>query len=173
MAAERTAIAQRQPAADLPVFSERLSTVIDGIIKGEAPNAGRFCGFCYTPIAAERTRCLHCDQPVDRHTPVERIPREIIDMFRRMRRRESLVVNSFAYAGLLLGVLIFVAVFYAVFTLGGSVWWYVFDIVLLFVLARALAGLLGGFVGDELGFRYSRRKLAEEWQTFEAGREGS
>lgn len=159
-----------QVSVELPVFSERLTTVLDTIFKGEAPNAGRFCGYCYTPVDQQRTHCPHCERAVAEHAPVEHVPREVLAMFRNLRRRESMVVNSFAYLGLLLGVLTFIAVFYVLFMLNVSVWWYVFDIALLFVLARGLAGLLGGFVGDELGFRYARRKLAEEWAAYEEER---
>ena len=156
--------------AEVPVFSERLTNVLGAILKGEAPNSGRFCGHCYTPLGPERTRCPHCDRTVDERPPVEQVPREVLAMFRQLRRRESLVVNSFAYLGLLLGVLIFIGVFYLLFVLGANVWWYVFDIVLLFVAARGLAGLLGGIVGDELGFRYARRKLSEDWAVYERER---
>lgn len=158
-------------AHEVPVFSERLTNVLDAIFKGEAPNVGRFCGHCYTPLAPERTRCPHCGRAVDDRAPVEQVPREVLAMFKQLRRRESLVVNSFAYLGLLLGVAIFIGVFYVLFYTGASVWWYVFDIVLLFVGARGLAGLLGGFVGDELGFRYARRKLSEDWAAYEVERE--
>jgi hypothetical protein len=157
-------------ALETPVFSDRLTNVLETVLQGEAPNAGRFCGYCYTPLDAQRSACPHCGRAVSERPPVEKIPVEVYEMFQRMRRRESLVVNSFAYLGLLLGVFIFIGIFYIVFTNGGNIWWYVVDIVLLFVLARALAGLLGGFVGDELGFRYARRRLAEDWQSYDAGR---
>ncbi len=157
-------------ADDIPIFSERLSTVLQAIFKGEAPNVGRFCGHCYTPLDPERTECPHCRRAVAEHPPVERVPREVLEMFHQLRRRESLVVNSLAYLGLLLGVLIFIGVFYVLFTLNANVWWLVFDIVLLFVLSRVLAGVLGGMLGDELGYRYARRKLAEEWREYEAER---
>lgn len=153
-----------------PVFSERLASVLESMFKGEAPNAGRFCGYCYTPIDRERVECGHCGRSVSAHPPAERVPDEILQMFRRLRRRESLVVNGFAYAGLLLGVLIFVAIFYVLFVTDANVWWYVLDIILLFVLARVLAGLLGGVWGDDVGFRYARRKLVEDWQAYEAER---
>lgn len=161
---------ERRAPPDVPIFSERLLAVLDSIFKGEAPNVGRFCGYCYTPIDPQRTQCPNCGRAVPDHPPVERVPSEVLEMFRRLRRRESLVVNSFAYLGLLSGVLIFIGVFYVIFTLGASIWWYVFDIVLLFVLARVLAGVAGGVVGDELGFRYARRKLVEEWRAYEATR---
>ena len=155
-------------ATDIPIFSERLTTALDAMFGGEAPNAGRFCGYCYTPLDPQRTRCPHCDTAVVGRPPVGRVPAEVLEMFRQLRRRESLVVNSFAYAGMLLGVLTFIGVFYVLFTVGANVWWYVFNILLLFALARGLAGLLGGFVGDEVGFRYAHNKLVAEWREYES-----
>ena len=165
--------AGQESLGDVPVFSERLSDVLDGIFKGEAPNAGRFCGHCYTPIDPERTQCAHCGRSVGERAPVGRVPDQVLEIFRRMRRRESLVVNSFAYLGLLSGVFIFLVVFYVLFLLDAGIWWYVFNIVLLFVAARVLAGLIGGFIGDELGYRYARRRLIEEWHAYEAKREAA
>ena len=156
--------------ADIPIFSERLMTALAAMVKGEAPNVGRFCGYCYTPLDPERTQCPHCGHPVEEHPPVERVPSEVLQMFRQLRRRESLVVNSFAYLGLGLGVLTFIVIFYVIYTLNASIWWFVSNIILLFVLSRVLAGLLGGVVGDEVGFRYARRKLVEEWREYEAAR---
>ncbi|MEX0786070.1 MAG: zinc ribbon domain-containing protein [Dehalococcoidia bacterium] len=154
---------------NVPLFSERLTELLNAMFKGEAPNAGRFCGHCYTPLGPERERCPHCDRSVSEQPPVDQVPKPVLAMFRQLRRRESLVVNGFAYLGLLLGVLTFIGVFYVLFSSGADVWWYVFDIVLLFVLARGLAGLLGGILGDELGYRYARRKLAEDWAAYERG----
>ena len=85
-------------------------------------------------------------------------------------RRESLGVTSCADRGLGLGVLTFIVIFYVIYTLNASVWWFASNIILLFVLSRVLAGLLGGVVGDEVGFRYARRKLVEEWREYEAAR---
>ncbi len=152
----------------IPIFSDRLTEVLGTIFDGEAPNAGLFCGYCFTPIAVERTQCQHCDQPVASHKPVDRIPDAILAMFKQLRRRESLVVNGFAYFGLFSGVAIFIGIFYVLYSTNANVWWFVFNIVLLFVLARALAGILGGFIGDEIGYKYARRKLVEDWQAYEA-----
>ncbi len=150
-----------------PVFSERLAAFLEEYRAGRAPNVGRFCGYCYTPIDQQRERCAHCDRPVAQYPPVAGVPAEVREMFRRLRRRESLVVNGFAYLGLFSGVFIFLAIIYVLFLVNAGIWWYVADIVLLFVLARALAGIVGGFVGDELGYRYGRRKLAKEWHAYE------
>ncbi len=155
----------------IPVFSDRLTEVLDRIFKGEAPNAGRFCGYCFTPISKERTQCPHCERAVADHKPVDRVPDPILMMFKQMRRRESLVVNGFAYFGMFSGVAIFIGIFIVLFSTGANFWWYVFNIVLLFVLARVLAGLLGGYIGDEVGYNYARRKLVEDWETYvEQGR---
>ncbi|MGB2695184.1 MAG: zinc ribbon domain-containing protein [Dehalococcoidia bacterium] len=162
-----------EASTEVPVFSERLSTVLEGVLKGEAPNAGYFCGYCYTPMARKRKECANCGTAVRQRKPVEQVPDDVLAMFRSMRRRESMVVNGFAYLGLMLGVVIFIAVFYVLFLKNANVWWYVFDIALLFVLARVLAGLLGGFWGDEVGFNYSRRKLTEDWQAYEAAKGGA
>ncbi len=151
----------------IPVFSDRLTEVLDRIFKGEAPNAGRFCGYCFSPISSERTHCPHCERAVVDHVPVDSVPDPILMMFKQLRRRESMVVNGFAYLGLFLGVAIFIGIFYVLFSTGANVWWYVFDIVLLFVLARVLAGLLGGYIGDEVGYNYARRKLVEDWEAYE------
>ena len=164
----------QQTVADLPVFSERLTVILEDMVKGEAPNAGRFCGNCYTPIDPQRTQCAQCGRPVQERPPVQRVPDEVLLMYRRKRRRESLVVNGFAYAGLLLAVVIFIVAFSFIFfnTTGDRFFTFmVVNIVLLFVLSRVLAGILGGFIGDEVGFRYAHRKLVEEWAMYEAERE--
>ena len=62
--------AAQQTVDDLPVFSERLTVILEDMVKGEAPNAGRFCGNCYTPIDPQRTQCTHCSQPVKERPPV-------------------------------------------------------------------------------------------------------
>jgi hypothetical protein len=164
---------ERPPQPDLPIFSERLATLLEEFHAGKAPNSGRFCGYCYTPIDAQRQHCPHCRKAVADYPPAPHVPTDVLEMFRRQRRRESLIVNSFAYLGLLSGVLIFLVLFYVLFLLDAGIWWFVFNIVLLFVSARVLAGLLGGFVGDELGYRYARRKLIEEWRAYEALREAA
>ena len=159
---------EAESVPDIPIFSDRLTTVLTDIFKGAAPNAGRFCGYCYTPISEQRQRCQHCDTAVDDLKPVDRIPDGIVAMFKKLRRRESIVVNGFAYLGMFSAIAIFIGIFTILYFTNASVWWFVFDIVLLFVLARALAGIIGGYIGDELGYKYARNKLAEDWELYEA-----
>lgn len=157
-------------SGDVPVFSQRLDEILDEIRRGGAPNAGRFCGYCFTPLA-DRDVCAHCGRSTADVGAVDRIPAEIQEMYRRLRRRESLVVNSFAYLGLTIGVALFVAmVAIAVFYLDAAWWFLALSIVVLLVGGRVLAGILGGILGDDLGYRYARRKLAEDWATYQASR---
>lgn len=157
---------------EIPVFSPRLDEVLGLMIKGEAPNAGRFCGYCYTPMGKKATACPYCERPVAEVEPLEKLPREVIDLYKRMRKRESLIVNSFAFGGLFLAVLIFMAlVAVAVYLMDQSLWMLGFATVFLLVGGRVFAGLLGGWIGDNVGYDYSRKKLVLEWREFEQQRE--
>lgn len=158
---------------EVPIFSPRLTEVLATVVKGEAPNIGRFCGYCYTPMDPERMHCSHCLKATADYPPVEKVPPDILEMFMKLRRRESLVVNSLAQFGIFIGVMSFVVLFYFHFLNDVAVWWYAFDVAVLFVLSPVLAGLIGGYVGDEYGYRFARRRLAAEWQAFEAAREGA
>jgi len=171
------------------LLSERLEAFLDQLREGVTPNFGSFCGSCYNPLPAGQERsplspvlslskglpkgCDHCDQGPRDRPPVTSVPAEVIEMHRRKQRRESLIVNAFAYLGLLLGVAIFVGlVAIDVFYLGGALWLLVLSLVALLLGSRLLAGLLGGVIGDELGYRYASRRLAEEWAAYVAQREG-
>jgi hypothetical protein len=154
---------------DIPVFSPRLDEVLGMMIAGEAPNAGRFCGHCYTPMSKTAARCPYCSRDAAEIGTLERVPSEVIELYRRMRKRESLIVNGFAFAGLFLAVIIFmVLVAYAVYRMEASLWMLSFATVFLLIGGRVFAGLLGGWLGDNVGYDYSRKKLVAEWQEFDA-----
>ena len=90
----------RGAAADIPVFSTRLDEIMAAMMRGEAPNVGRFCGYCYTPVGKREDVCAHCGRTTAEYAPVAKLPLDFIALYRRMRKRESLIVNSFAFAGL-------------------------------------------------------------------------
>ena len=94
-----TARVRADAPGELPIFSPRLDEVMAAMIKGEAPNAGRFCGYCYTPLSKTANACSHCGTATADYAPVDRLPREFGQLYRRMRKRENLIVNSFAFAG--------------------------------------------------------------------------
>jgi len=160
------------PAAAIPVFSPRLDEILDLMIKGEIPNVGRFCGYCYTPLGKTDERCAHCGTARAEYAPVEKIPVECFDLYRGMRKRESLIVNSFAYLGLTIGLLLFIAlVAVAVYRYDAS-WWMLAVATAVFIVGgRVFAGLLGGWIGDNIGYDYAQRKLAIEWHAYDAARE--
>jgi hypothetical protein len=159
-------------ASDIPVFSPRLDELMAAMIAGEAPNVGRFCGYCYTPLAKTAEACAHCARTTADYEPVNKLPMEFGALYRRMRKRESLVVNSFAFAGLGLGVVLFIVlVAVAVYGFNQSLWMLAFATVVLLIGGRVFAGILGGWIGDSIGYNYAHRKLVDEWHEYEQQRE--
>jgi hypothetical protein len=156
---------------DMPVFSDRLDQVLGAMVKGEAPNVGRFCGYCYTPLSKKAESCSHCARMTAEVAPLASVPGDIIGLYRRMRRRESLIVNSFAFAGLALAVLLFIVlVGVAVYAFDQSLWMLAFATLVLLVGGRVFAGILGGWIGDSIGYDYAHRKLVSEWHELERDR---
>jgi hypothetical protein len=154
------------------VFSPRLETFLEHLEEGDTPNSGAFCSACYNPLPAGYERCDHCGQSVNERTPVPSVPDAVVDMYRRKQRRESLIVNSFAYLGLALGLALFLGlVAINVLYLDRALWFFVLATVVFLVGSRLLAAIIGGVLGDELGFRFAQRRLAEDWAAYVANRE--
>jgi hypothetical protein len=155
------------------IFSPRLDDFLDRLQEGEAPNAGTFCAFCYNPLPPEAPRCEHCGQVTAERPPLTSVPRDVVDMHRRMRKRESLIVNSFAFFGLGLGLALFLGlVAINVLYLDRELWFFVIATVVFLVGSRVFAGIIGGYIGDEIGYSYGHKKLAEDWRPHLATREG-
>jgi hypothetical protein len=160
------------PASNLPIFSPRLDELMANMLAGEAPNVGRFCGYCYTPLGRRADVCPHCQRTTAEYEPVAKIPTDFFVLYKRMRRRESIIVNSFAFAGLGLGLLVFIGmVAIAVYRYNASLWWMAAATVVLIVGGRIFAGILGGWIGDSIGYDVAQRKLAVEWAEYERARE--
>jgi hypothetical protein len=159
-------------SSDIPVFSPRLDELMAAMIGGEAPNVGRFCGYCYTPLGKKADVCPHCGTTTSDYAPVAKLPMEFGALYRRMRKRESLIVNSFAFAGLGLGVLLFIVlVAVAVYIFNQSLWWLAFATLVLMVGGRVFAGILGGWIGDNIGYNYAHKKLVVEWREYASRRD--
>ena len=79
------AAAQGESRAHSEIFSERLLILLDDVLAGHAPNAGRFCGYCYHPLAPEREACPHCGRSTADWAAVEAVPRAVFQMHRRRR----------------------------------------------------------------------------------------
>jgi hypothetical protein len=158
-------------SGELPVFSPRLDEVMELMIKGEIPNVGRFCGYCYTPVPKKADACAHCGRTTAEYAPVDKIPMEVGAIFRKMRKRESLIVNSFAFAGLGIGLLLFIfLVWLAVYHYDANLWLLGAATAVFIIGGRVFAGLLGGWIGDSIGYDYARKKLAADWAEYERAR---
>lgn len=152
------------PDDGCPLFSDRLEEHIVGITRGELPNAGRFCGHCYTPMSPETTRCAHCSTAVADRSAVGQIPEELILMLRHQRRTERSWVTGFAYLGLLVAIVAGLGVVLGVPYLRANLLpaAIVYGLIL-FIGGRMAAGLLGGYWGDRIGFEKARANLLDEW----------
>ncbi len=164
-----------RPDDGCPLFSERLEEHIVAVTRGEAPNRGRFCGHCYTPMSPETVHCPHCGAAADGgRPPIDQIPDAVTEMLRALRATERRWVNGLAYVGVLtavmggllivLGVpalrenLIAATVVYATVLLVGS---------------RMLAGFFGGYYGDRIGYERARSALREQWAAWVEERDGN
>ncbi len=148
------------------ILSERLLVLLDDILAGRAPNAGRFCGNCYHPLAAERAICPHCKRATADVTPVGGVPREVMEMHRVRRSREATVVRSVAWGGLTLGVV--VALLPLAFA--GVSWWSVTAFFGLLILFYVLSANVANSVGDGLGYRWGQSIVRRRWARFTSGR---
>jgi hypothetical protein len=159
-----------QAARSGGIFSDRLDTFLDQLLEGTTPNAGRFCANCYNPLPPGFERCDHCGR--DAADAVSSLPADVVEMHRLKRRRESLVVNSFAYLGLGMGLALFlIMVAINVLYLEKALWFFLLATLVFLLGSRLLAGIIGGVIGDEIGYRYANKKLAEDWQAHLAKRE--
>ncbi len=158
-----------QTEAARDVFSQRLLALMEDILQGRSPNAGRFCGHCYHPLAPERDRCPHCDGSTADRPAASRIPDEVIDMCRARRSRASWAVWSFAWGGLTGGVI--VAVLPLIFF--GATTWAIIGFIALLAFFYLLSANLANSVGDTLGYHWGESLARKRWERFLADREQS
>jgi hypothetical protein len=171
---EYPAASELQPRTPGQVFSQRLTDFLDHLLAGETPNAGSFCAFCYNPLPRGYSRCDHCGQILQERAPVDSLPRPIVTMYREKLKRESVIVNSFAFLGLGLGLTLFLAlVAVNVLYMEKAFWFFVAATVVFLFASRLLAGILGGVVGDEIGYKIASRRLQEDWTNYLMERENA
>lgn len=166
MAAEAQATNAPETAVREGIISDRLAELLDDMLAGRAPNAGRFCGNCYHPLSGQRESCSHCGIAVSGATPVDAVPRDVIDAHRLRRGREGLVVRTFAWVGLTIGVIVALLplILYDV------QWWtFVAFFVLMFSFYVASANL-ANWIGDALGYRWGQAIFRRRWERHVAAR---
>jgi hypothetical protein len=149
---------------DTEIFSERLLILLDEVLAGRAPNAGRFCGNCYHPLAAERESCAHCGRSTAEQRAVETVPREVVEMHKRRRGREGLVVRTIAWGGLTVGVIVALLPF----VFGDVTLWTVLAFFGLLFGFYVLSANLANSVGDAIGYRWGQAIVRREWERFKA-----
>jgi len=157
--------------AHLPeeVLSGRLVQLIDDILAGRAPNAGRFCGYCYHPAAADRETCPHCGHSTGEWPPASTLPGELLEMQRLRRRREGLVVRSVAWGGLTVGVVIALVPL----AFSGVTWWSAALFFALLFFFYLLSANLANSIGDAAGWRWGQSIIRRRWQRFVDERDGT
>ena len=155
-----TGTSEAEGYAALPI-SPRLEEIAVQVSRGQAPNAGRFCGNCYTPLAAERERCPYCGTAAAERPPQDHIPPAVFEIVRAKRGRESLIVNGLAYLGLGIGTAVAILM---VLALPGV--WKAAALVVLLLGTRGLAAVLGGWFGDSLGYRSASALVRRRWGQF-------
>jgi hypothetical protein len=151
-----------------PIFSARLQALLEDILQGQAPNAGRFCSNCYNPLADDTEQCGHCGLSTDRRPPVRQIPPEVFAMFRAQRLCEAIPVRSLSWGGLAAGLSL--ALFLMVVL---PFWWNVGVSVVTFGISYVVAANIANSLGDAIGYRWGQRVLEKRWQAFQEARDRS
>jgi len=141
--------------------------LLDDLLAGRAPNAGRFCGYCYHPLAPERQSCPHCGRATGDWPAVARIPPEVIEAHRLRRGREGLVVRTIAWGGLTVGVTL--ALLPIAF--GGVKLWTVLAFFGLLVFFYLLSANAANSLGDAWGYRWGQALFRRRWERFVAQRD--
>ena len=154
------------PTEGSPIFSARLQALLEDILRGQAPNAGRFCGNCYNPLVDDADQCGHCGLSAAQRPPVRQIPPEVFAMFRAQRLREAIPVRSLAWGGL--GTALAVALLLMVAL---PFWWNVLALVVSLVVGYVAAANIANWLGDALGYRWGQRALEKRWQEYVRGRD--
>jgi len=137
-----------------PIFSARLQALLEDILRAQAPNAGRFCGNCYNPLADDADQCAHCGLSTAQRPPVRQIPPEVFAMVRAQRLREAIPVRSLAWGGLAAGLSL--ALFLMVVL---PFWWNVGASIVVFGITYVAAANIANSLGDALGYRWGQRVL--------------
>lgn len=154
------------PSEQASILSARLQALLEDILQARAPNAGRFCGNCYSPLVDDADQCGHCGLSAAERPPVRQIPAEVFAMFRAQRLREAIPVRSLAWGGLALGLAL--ALFLMVVL---PFWWNVGASVVAFGVSYVAAANIANSLGDAVGYRWGRRVLEKRWRAFQEARD--
>lgn len=154
------------PSREVP-FSRELDELIHEIRAGDAPNIGRFCGYCCAPLG-RASRCEVCGETAAQTEPLDKIDRDLAQIYVAKRKREALFVHCGAWTGILLATAL--SVLLIVFLPG---WTKVFAIMTL-VLGGYFAGVFFGNVLAQMpAYRSGLNLFARRWSEYAASRDQS
>jgi hypothetical protein len=156
----RMTVDHRSAAApgDEPIL-DALQERMERIIRGDSPNTGQFCGYCYARLDQSQQQCALCGRATTQVTPVTRVPRDALRVYNAYRKTMRFWVNLFAY----LGILIAVATFIVMIVLLPNPWVW-FAVPVLFFGSWYLANLFGGWFGAAIGTRRGVPARSAMWQ---------
>lgn len=142
------ATASAGAAEDIAIL-DALQERMERIIRGDSPNAGRFCGYCYARLGDQDPACPVCGREVAEMGALSRVPRDGLRVYNAYRRKMRLWVNLFAFLGIFIAVVLFIVMI--VYLPNPWVW---FAVPVLFFGSWYFANLLAGFgaaIGDRQG----------------------
>ena len=149
------------PTREVP-FSTELDQTIAEIRAGNAPNIGRFCGYCSAPLG-KAERCSVCGEPTEQTPAVDKIDRDLAQIYLAKRKREGLYVHLAAWSGILLATGLSILM---ILLLPG--WTKVFAIIFL-VLGGYFAGVFfGNVLVQGYAYRAGLKMFAKRWAQWRA-----
>ena len=148
------------PTHDVP-FSEALDQMIAEVRAGNAPNLGRFCGYCYTPLDQGRDICPTCTTTVDAVPARDKISRTLAQVYTAKRKREGRYVHGAAWAGILFGAAVSVGLIIVL-----PDWTKVFAVLFLIVGSYYIASYLGNVAIQDYAYRRGLQQFSVAWQEF-------
>jgi hypothetical protein len=154
---------------------DRLQDRMEAVALGEEDNSGAFCGLCFnrldeTFIASNLPlQCPVCRTSTQGSAPVEHVPDEVLAIYLAKRRREGLIVNLFAFAGIFLSLMLSALLW---FLLPANLW-RIASFAMLALGSYYLARLVGYQVGVPIGAESGRRLRDRRWREFELRQEES
>ena len=155
------------PSRDVP-FSTELDELIAEIRAGNAPNLGRFCGYCCAPLGAEQPgqtqHCGICDVSTAQTPTVDKIDRDLAQIYVAKRKREGLYVHAAAWTGILLATGLSILM---ILLLPG--WTKAFAIAFLVLGGYFMGVFFGNVLVQGFAYRAGLRMFAKRWTEWLTG----
>jgi len=150
---------------------DRLQEDMEAIALGDEENSGTFCGRCFSRLNGSGAgttpgRCQVCQTATDEIPSVDRVPVEVLAIYMAKRRREGLIVNLFAFAGIFLSLVLSALLWFVL----PPNWWRLASFAMLAFGSWYLARLVGYEVGVPIGARSGRSIRDKLWREFDLQR---